>query len=53
LIEKKATDYTIKIEINVKAEKSTRKRSAEIVSEDSDIDEKSRQRRTCIDQLLN
>ncbi len=35
LTEKKATDYTIKIEINVKAEKSTCKRSAEIVSEDS------------------
>ncbi len=41
LIEKKTTNYTIKIEINVKIEKFTHKRSAEIVSEDSDIDEKS------------
>ncbi len=53
LTEKKTTDYTIKIEINAKIEKSTHKRSAEIVSEDSDADERSRQRRTCIDQLLN
>jgi len=41
LIEKKTTNYTIKIEINVKIEKFTHKRSAEIVSEDFDIDEKS------------
>jgi len=53
LIKKKATDYTIKIKINAKTEKSTCKRSAEIVSEDSDVDEKSHQRCTCIDQLLN
>ncbi len=52
LTEKRATDYTIKIEINVKTEKSTRKRSAEIVSEDFEADE-SRQRCTCIDNLLN
>ncbi len=53
LTEKKATDYTIKIEVNAKAEKPTRKRPAEVVSEDSDADERSRQRRTRIDQLLN
>jgi len=53
LTEKKVTDYTIKIEINAKIEKSTHKRFAEIVSDDSDADEKSRQRRTCINQLLN
>ncbi len=53
LTEKRATDYTIKIEINVKIEKSTCKIFAEIVSENSDADERSRQRCTCIDQLLN
>ncbi len=53
LIEKKVTDYTIKIEINAKIEKFTHKKSAEIVSEDSDIDERSRQRCICINQLLN
>ncbi len=53
LTEKKAIDYTIKIEINAKIEKFTRKRSAEIVSEDSDADERFRQRCTCINQLLN
>ena len=53
LTEKRATDYTIKIKINAKTEKFTRKRSAEIVSEDSDADERFRQRCTCIDQLLN
>ena len=53
MIEEKATDYTIKIEINAKIKKSTHKRSVEIVFEDSEINEKSRQRCTCIDQLLN
>ncbi len=53
LTEKKATDYTIKIEINMKIKKSTHKRFAEIVSEDFNIDERSCQRCTCIDQLLN
>ena len=53
LTEKRATDYTIKIEINAKIEKFICKKSAEIVSEDSDVDEKSRQRCICIDQLLN
>ncbi len=52
LTEKKATDYTIKIEINVKIEKSTCKKSVEIVFEDSEADE-SRQRCTCINHLLN
>jgi len=52
LTEKRATDYTIKIEINVKTEKSIHKRFAEIVSEDFEVDE-SCQRRTCIDNLLN
>ena len=52
LTEKKATDYTIKIEINMKTEKSTRKRFTEIVFEDSEIDE-SHQRCTCIDNFLN
>ncbi len=53
LTEKKATDYTIKIEINVKIEKSICKKSAEIVSENSDVDERFCQRCICIDQLLN
>ncbi len=53
LTEEKATDYTIKIEVNAKAEKPTRKRPAEVVSEDPDVDERPRQRRTRIDQLLN
>jgi len=53
LAEEGATDYTIKIEVNAKAEKPTRKRPAEVVSEGSDADERSRQRRTRIDQLLN
>ena len=53
LTEKKVTDYTIKIKINMKIEKSTCKRFAEIVSDDFDVDEKSRQRCTCINQLLN
>ncbi len=53
LTEKKATDYTIKIKINVKIEKFTHKRSAEIISEDSDVNERSCQRCTCIDQFLN
>ncbi len=53
LAEEGATDYTIKIEVNAEAEKPTRKRPAEVVSEGSDADERSRQRRTRIDQLLN
>jgi len=53
LTEEKVTDYTIKIEINAKIEKFTCKRSVEIVSEDSDVDERFCQRCTCIDQLLN
>jgi len=53
LTEEKTTDYIIKIEINVKIEKSTCKRFAEIVSKDSDVDERSCQRYICIDQLLN
>jgi len=53
LTEKKATDYTIKIKINMKIEKFTHKRFAEIVSEDSDVDERSRQRCIYINQLLN
>ncbi len=53
LTEKKVTNYTIKIEINVKIEKFTCKRFVEIVSENSDINEKFHQRHTCINQLLN
>ena len=53
LIEKKVTDYTIKIEINVKIEKFTCKRSAEIVSDDFDADERSHQKHIYINQLLN
>ena len=53
LTEKKVTDYTIKIKINAKIKKFTCKKSAEIVFEDSDVNEKSRQRCICIDQLLN
>jgi len=53
LTEKKATDYTIKIKINMKIEKFTYKRFAEIVSEDSDVNEKSCQRCIYINQLLN
>ncbi len=53
LTEKKVTDYTIKIKINVKIKKFTCKKYAEIVSEDSDVNEKSHQRCTCINQLLN
>ena len=52
LIEKKVIDYTIKIEINAKIEKFTCKRFAEIVSENSEVDE-SRQRYIYIDHLLN
>ena len=53
LTEEKITDYTIKIKINAKIEKSTCKRFAEIVSKDSDVDERSHQRCICINQLLN
>ncbi len=53
LTEKRVTDYIIKIKINVKIEKSTCKRFAEIVFKDSDIDEKSCQRCIYINQLLN
>jgi len=53
LTEEGATDYTIKIEVNAEAEKPTRKRPAEVVSEDPDVDERPRQRRTRTDQLLN
>ena len=52
LTEKKATDYTIKIKINMKIEKFTCKKFAETVSENIDVDE-SHQRCTCINQLLN
>ncbi len=52
LAEEGATDYTIKIEVNAEAEKPTRKRPAEAVSEDTDVDGP-RQRRTRIDRLLD
>jgi len=52
LAEEGATDYTIKIEVNAEAEKPTRKRPAEAVSEDTDVDGP-RQRRPRIDRLLD
>ncbi len=52
LTEKKVIDYTIKIKINMKIEKFTCKKFAEIVSEDFEADE-SRQRRICINNFLN
>jgi len=52
LTEKKATDYTIKIKINVKIEKFTHKRFAEIDFENFEVDE-FHQRCICINYLLN
>ncbi len=53
LAEERATDYTIKIEISAEAEKPTRKRPAEVISDGPDADERPRQRRTRTDQLLD